>query len=144
MWEKTTLGQCEDFARRKLHLIEHSRSFWNMRVMHVGCGPPRASANSVIQSESESSIMVSSAPAMLSRKVHLWMHNAHVPRQCIVARKSLLLGTQCTADLLLAAVVNRVLVPGEIVRTGEHSVAWLAGCGVNALTFVRTRLRVPL
>lgn len=64
------------------------------------------------------------------------MDSYHVTCQCIVAGESLFLDTQCAANFLLARVVNRVFVPGKIVRTGEDRAARLAGSGVDALTFV--------
>jgi hypothetical protein len=107
--------------------------------------------------------MVPTTSAMLSGEVDLWMHNAlrmslarlrlvlarcvltyHVTCQCVVARKGLLFNAQCAADLLLAPVVNRVLVPSEIVRPREDGVARLSGSGVDALTLVWACLRVSL
>jgi len=65
-----------------------------------------------------------------------------MPGECIIPRKRLLLGAQVTADLDLASVVDRVFVSGEIVGAREDGVARLAGAGIDALAFVRTRLRV--
>jgi hypothetical protein len=82
------------------------------------------------------SIMVSTTSAMLSGEIDLWVHNAlrmllarlhlvlarcvmnsyHVTCQCIVAREGLLLDAQCAPDFLLAAVMDCVLVPSEIIR----------------------------
>jgi hypothetical protein len=78
--------------------------------------------------------MVSTTSAMLSGEIDLWMHNAlrmllarlrlvlarcvmtyHVTCQCIVARESLFLDAQRAADFLLARVVNRILMPSEII-----------------------------
>jgi hypothetical protein len=67
----------------------------------------------------------------------------HVARECVVARKRLFLDAQCAAHLLLARVVDRVLVPGQVVGPREDGVAGLAGRGVDALALVRPRLRVP-
>lgn len=47
-----------------------------------------------------------------------------------------------TPDLLLACVVDRVLVPGKIVRPGENRIAWLSRRRIDPLTFVGTGLRV--
>jgi hypothetical protein len=72
---------------------------------------PRASAHSVMSLVGLRSVVVSSTSAMLSGKIDLWVHNAlrislarlrlvhalcmmspyHVARQCIIARKCLLL-----------------------------------------------------
>lgn len=95
-------------------------------------------------SASSHSIVITSALAMLTGEIYLWVDNPHVPRQCIVAAECLLLYAKRAADFLLARVVNCIFVSGEVVRPGEDGVAGLAGGGVNALTFVRTRLRAPL
>jgi len=47
----------------------------------------------------------------------LGMHHAHVSREGIVARESLLLAAQRAADLLLAAIVDGVLVAGQVIRS---------------------------
>jgi hypothetical protein len=64
---------------------------------------------------SNTSVMVTSASAMLSGEVDLRMYNTHVACQCIVAGKGLFLDTKCAADLLLARIVDCVLVTGEII-----------------------------
>lgn len=68
------------------------------------------------------------------------MDSYHVSRQRIVARERLGFIAQCTADLLLAYVVNRVLMSCEIVWTREDCVARFACGGVDALALVRPRL----
>jgi len=118
--------------------VAHRRSF--AAVLECAChacqldrGAPRPTPLRCVRL---GSVMVSTAPAMLSGEVDFWMHNTHVTCQCIVAGESLFLDTQCAADFLLARVVNRVFVPGKIVRTGEDRAARLAGSGVDALTLV--------
>ena len=81
---------------------------------------------------------------MLTGEIYFRVDDAHMPRQRIVATECFLFDAKRAADFLLACVVNRIFVSGEVVRPGEDSVAGLAGSGVNALTFVRTRLRAPL
>jgi hypothetical protein len=107
--------------------------------------------------------MVPTASAMLSGEVDLWVYNAlqmllarpclllarcvltyHVTCQCVIAREGLLFDAQCAADLLLAPVMNRVLVPSEVIRPREDGVARLPGSGVDALTLVWACLGVSL
>jgi len=109
-------------------------------------GPARPAAviNSTRSMFGSYSVVVSTSSAVLSGKVDLWMHNAHVTCQCIVAGEGLFFHTQCAANFLLARIVDRVFVAGKIVRTGEDGVARLAGCGVDALTLVWARLGVAL
>jgi len=95
-------------------------------------------------SASSHSIVVTSAPAMLTGEINFRVYNAHMPRQRIVTAERLLLDTKRTTDFLLAYVVNCIFMSGEVVRPGEDGVAGLARGGVDALAFVWTRLRVPL
>jgi len=95
-------------------------------------------------SASSHSIVITSALAMLTGEIYLRVDDPHMPRQRIVAAECLLLDAKRAADFLLACVVNCIFVSGEVVGPGEDGVAGLAGGGVNALTFVRTRLRAPL
>lgn len=61
------------------------------------------------------------APAtLLARPVHLRMDHSHVPRQGIIATEGFLLGTQVAPDLKFARIVNRILMAGQIVRSGEN------------------------
>jgi len=64
------------------------------------------------------------------------MAHSEVACKGIVPTEGLLLGTQVTAHLLLACVVDRILVSCEIVRSRENGVAGLAGRRVNALALV--------
>lgn len=93
---------------------------------------------------SSHSIVITSALAMLTGEIYLRVDDSHMPRQRIVAAECLLLYAKRAADFLLACVMDCIFVSGEVVRPGEDGVAGLAGGGVNALTFVRTRLRAPL
>jgi len=81
---------------------------------------------------------------MLSGEVDLRMYDAHVACQRIVAGEGLFFDAQCASNFLLSHIMNRILVSGEIVRTGKYGVARLAGCWVDTLALVRPRLRVPL
>lgn len=84
-----------------------------------------------------------SSPPGLSGEINFRVHDPHVPRQRVVSRKRLLLGAQVTADFLLARIVYRVLVPGEVVRPREDGVARFARRRIDALAFVWSRLAVP-
>ena len=64
------------------------------------------------------------------------MHNPHMPRQCIISTKRLLLGTQPTSDFLFPAIVDRVLVACQIVTAREDGVAGFSRGGVQAGAFV--------
>lgn len=103
------------------------------------CESPRSLGDSV-HSIIAHSVMVPPSPSVLSRKVDLRVHNPHMPCQCIVARKSLFLNTQCTANFLLAPVVNGVFVSCQVVRTRKNGVARLPGRWVDALALVGPRL----
>lgn len=65
-----------------------------------------------------------------------------VSRQCIGTAKGLLLRTQVAVHFLLLGVVDRVLMPGQVVRSREDGVAGLAGAGVDAIAAVRSGLAV--
>jgi len=121
--------------------MERSRLFWNVRDSAAEARPPRKTTAHAIGS---CSVVVTSAPAVLSGEVDLRMHDTHVACQCVVARKSFLLDTECAAYLLLARIVYRVLVTGEVIGTRKYGVARLAGRGVDALTLVGSRLRIAL
>lgn len=95
------------------------------------------------QSEISISIVATTAPTMLSGEIDLRMDDTHVPRQRIIAAECLLLDAKCAADFLLAGIVNCVFMSGEVIGSREDGVARLAGGGVNALTLVWARLRVP-
>lgn len=58
---------------------------------------------------------LSTSPFGLAWEVDIGMYNPHVPRERIVPRKRLLLRAQMAADLLLAIVMDRILVPSEVV-----------------------------
>jgi hypothetical protein len=96
-----------------------------------------------VRSRSISDVVVPSSFAMLARKVNLGMDDAHVAGQSIIAREGLFLNAQCTANFLLAHVVNRVFVSGEIVRPREHDVSWLAGGRIPPLALVWAGQGVP-
>jgi len=85
-----------------------------------------------------------SPSAVLPREVNFGVHDAHVPRERVAARKGFFLLAERAARLLLADVVDRVLVPREIVRPREDGVARLSRSWIDALALVRPRLRVAL
>jgi hypothetical protein len=66
------------------------------------------------------------ASSSSSQEVDLRMHDSHMSRQRIVPR-NVFLRAKVTPDLLLTGVVDRVLVPGEIVGPRKDGVAGLAG-----------------
>ena len=61
------------------------------------------------------------------------VHDSQMSGESIVPAERLLLGAQRTVHLLLAAVVDGVLVPGQIVRPREDGVARFARRWVDAL-----------
>ncbi len=72
------------------------------------------------------------APSLVLINV-LGMHNTQMSCQCVVPAEALLLGAQRTVHLLLPGIMDRVLVPGQIVRSREDRVARLARRGVDSL-----------
>jgi hypothetical protein len=64
--------------------------------------------------------------ASLAVRVRLRVNYAHMPCQSIIARESLLFAAMRASDLHFAVVVDGVLVPCQIVRAREDSVAGLA------------------
>jgi hypothetical protein len=64
--------------------------------------------------------------ASLAVRVRLRVNHAHMPCQSVIARESLLFAAMRASDLHLAVVVDGVLVPCQIVRAREDSVAGLA------------------
>lgn len=79
---------------------------------------------------------------MLAWEVDLWVYYAHVPGKRIIARERLLLDAESTPDFLLANIVNGVLMPREVIRPREDSIAGFASRRIDALALVRARLRV--
>jgi len=74
----------------------------------------------------------------------LRMDNSQVSGECIVSAECFLFRTDGTVNLLLTGVVDRVFVPGEIVRPGKDGVAWLSGRRVDSFALVRPRLGISL
>ena len=58
-----------------------------------------------------------SSATSLDIPLHLGMHDSHVASQGVVSAKRLLLSAVLTPDLDLLPVVDRVLVPSEVVRS---------------------------
>lgn len=77
-----------------------------------------------------------SSTTMLPGKLDVGMANSIVSRKRIRAAKSLLLSTQIAPNLLLAAIVDRVLVPCKVVGSREDGVAGLACTRVDAVALV--------
>lgn len=153
-------------------VVERSRSFWNVRAvaaaawwslaavgrfrpcpkqiaspiqMHLRCRGSLlvcdACQESPLRDERHAATRLAWLRLGLARLV---MNSYHVAGQSIIARERLFLDAQCTANLLLAYIVNRILVSGKIIRTREDRVARLARCRVDSLALVRPRLRVAL
>lgn len=79
------------------------------------------------------------------RKLHVFrMHHSQMSGERIVSAESLLLRTEGTMHLLLARIVNRVFVPGEVVGPGEDSVTGLTGGGIYSLALVWASLGIAL
>lgn len=68
----------------------------------------------------EGCALLAASAFLLAWPVNFGVHYPHVPCQGIIARESLFLGAQMTADLLLAGIVDRVFVPRKIVGSGEN------------------------
>ena len=73
-----------------------------------------------------------SAPALREVDV-IRVDDTQMAGEGVVPAERLLLGAQRTVHLLLAGIVDRVLVPGQIVRSREDRVARLARRGVDSL-----------
>jgi len=73
-----------------------------------------------------------SAPALGQVDV-IRVDDTQMAGEGVVPAERLLLGAQRTVHLLLAGIVDRVLVPGQIVRPREDGVARLARRWVDAL-----------
>ena len=78
----------------------------------------------------------------LPRLRNLRMHNPHMPRQRIIPRKRLLLPTVLAPHLPLCIVVDRILMPGQIVRSAKDRIAGLACARIFACALVRAGLGV--
>jgi hypothetical protein len=71
-----------------------------------------------------------------------WYMDTEVTGEGKVAAKGLLVGTQVTAHLLLACVVDGTLLSGEIVGSREGVVARLSSKRVHRLGLVRSILLI--
>lgn len=60
----------------------------------------------------------------------------------VIPGKSLLFAAHRTANLLLAAIVDGILMTGQVVRPREYRVAWLACGRVDSSALVWSSLRV--
>lgn len=79
---------------------------------------------------------------LLPRPIHFRMHHSHVSRKRIVARKGLFFRAQMTPHFLLARIVDRVLMPCQIIRPREDRVAWFARRRIDSLALVGASLRI--
>jgi hypothetical protein len=79
---------------------------------------------------------------MLAGQLHVGMADTVMPGKRICAAERFLLSAEIASNLLLASIVDRILVPGKIVRPREHRIARLVRARVNAIASVRARLTV--
>lgn len=79
---------------------------------------------------------------MLAREVDVRMAHAVVPCERVRPAERLVLGAQVASDFLLARVVDRVLVPRQVVRPREDRVTRLARARVDPVAPMRACLRV--
>lgn len=84
----------------------------------------------------------STASSVLARELNIRVTDSVVSRQRIGATKCLLFCTQIAVHLLLLSVVDRILVPCQVVRTREDGIARLARAWVDAVTAVGSGLAV--
>ena len=85
---------------------------------------------------------MNATPAVFARKFDIWMTHSVVPGECIRSAEGLFLGAEAASDLLLASIVYRVFVAGEIVRPRKHGVAWLSGAWIDPVALVRSGLAI--
>ena len=90
-----------------------------------------------MQAASQSKLVMATSLAV---RVSFRVHNTHVSCESVVARECLLFAAVRASDFHLAVVVDGVLVPCQVVRSGEDGVARLAGRRIDAGAFVRPRL----
>lgn len=82
--------------------------------------------------------MSTTTPSATLRLVDIFgMYHSEMTGQRIVSAECLFFSTQRTVDFLLARVVDCVLVPREIVRSREDSVARLSRRRVNSFALVQ-------
>jgi len=63
----------------------------------------------------------------------VWVHHAHVSGQSIVSAEGFVLAADWALNFHLPCIVNGVLVPSEIVRSGKDGVAGLAGRRIDSI-----------
>jgi len=78
----------------------------------------------------------------LAVRVGFGVDDAHVTREGVVPRECLLFAAMRASDLHLAVVVDGVLMPCQVVRPGEDSVAWLTRRRVDTAALVWSSLGV--
>lgn len=69
----------------------------------------------IFYDKSDHLFRTTTASTMLARKVDLGVHDAQMASERIITRERLLLDAQRAPHFLLARIVNRIFVPGEIV-----------------------------
>jgi len=72
------------------------------------------------------------------------VNDSEMSGERVVPAERLFLGAQRTVHFLLPGVVDRVLVPGQVVRAREDGVARFARRRVDSLALVWPRLRIAL
>jgi len=73
---------------------------------------------------------------MLPRKLHIRMHNPHMPSQRIIPAKSLLLTTIRTPHLRPLSM-NRILMSRQVVRPAKHRATRLPRTRVDPVAAMR-------
>lgn len=90
----------------------------------------------------QGAVLSSTASSVLARELNIRVADSVVSRQCISTAKGLFLRTQVAVHLLLLGVVDRILVPCQVVRSREDGVAGLASARIDAIAAVRSGLAV--
>jgi len=85
---------------------------------------------------------LTTTPALLSGKFDVGMADTVVTGECICTAECLLVGAEVTSHLLLTCVVNRILMPCQVVGPGEDGIARLARARVDAVATVWSCLAV--
>ena len=80
--------------------------------------------------------------AVLAMEFDIRMAHTVVSSEGVGAAKRLLVRAQIAPYLLLPRVVNRVLVPGEVIGPREDGIAWLSRARVDTVAPVRTGLAI--
>jgi len=95
-----------------------------------------------VRGSSQTLLLVTSSSPMPARELDLRMAHTVVTSESVGATKCLLVGAKIAAHLLLPCVVDSVLVTGEVVRSGEDSIARFSGAWIDAVAPVWPSLTV--